>query len=98
MLTWQLKKSALQKSIIEDTEKMKTLTTEVVEKEAVLKDQTTAYEALIADKTAVENYLRENKIGDETSKKSFVNYSGDLQSAVNELIYTGSGKFQWPVE
>ncbi|AMP21320.1 hypothetical protein AZF37_09335 [endosymbiont 'TC1' of Trimyema compressum] len=93
-----VEKGVLQKSIIEDTEKMKTLTTEVAEKEVVLKEQTTAYEALKADKTAVENHLRETKIGHETSKQSLVNYSGDLQSAVNELIYTGSGKFQWPVD
>ena len=90
-------KGELQKSIIEDTEEIKTLTIELAEKEVEVKEQATAYEEFLAGKAVVENQLRENKIGYEASKQSLVNYSGDLQSAVDELIYTGFGKFQWPV-
>ena len=89
-------KGQLQKSIIEDTDKIKALTIEAAEKEVEVQEQEVAYEEFLAGKTIVKNQLRETKIGYETSKESLVNYHGDLQTAVDELVYTGSGKFQWP--
>lgn len=91
-------KGELQKSLKEDTLKIEAQTIELKDVDVELSEQEKNYDEFLAGKTVVEDQLRDTKIGYEQSRDSLISYNGDLQAAVNDLVYTGSGQFFWPVE